>query len=187
MNRTKLLSVCLLGLGLTACNDKLGVEVLVTTETEPNDLFETANNIGTLSDDGNSIDISADIQFDDGSNTDLEDHFFVLSTFTGNAMVTVTQTDADADLALTEELSGSTDGAAFDDNGPGLAEVGTFAVLENTAFRFRVESAAANTDYTVSVTQAPASSSFEPAGPTAILVDPESGEARFETEGLKLD
>ena len=188
MNRTTLLSACLLGLGLTACNDKLGVELVVTEETEPNDTFATANNIGTLSDGGSSIDITADLQFDDGTNTDLQDHFFALATFTGNAAVTVTQTDPAADLILTEEVSASTDGATFDDNGAGVAEVGVISVIENVVFRFRVESAAANTDYTINIAQAPSVSlETEPTGPSAILVDPATGEARFEAEGIELD
>lgn len=188
MNRTTLLSACFLGLGLTACNEKLGVEPTVTNETEPNDTFATANNIGTLSDDGSSIDITADIEFDDGSNTDLEDHFQVLAAFSGNATVTVTQTDLAADMILVEELTESTDGATFDGNGIGVAEVGTIAVTENVLFRFRVECAAASTDYSISIQQAPAVSlETGETGPSAILIDPKTGEAQFETEGIELD
>lgn len=180
MNRLLILPAALLT--LAGCNEKTGLDLTVTAESEPNDLFSDADNLGSVSSDSDPLSVSASIEFDDGTNTDLQDHYIVLANFSGTVSVDLTPTDVAADLILVEEISESTDGVTFNDSGAGVPESGTFTVSNGVAFRFRVEVDAADTDYTIAIS--PVASVSAPVGESntesSLLIDPTTGEARLE-------
>ena len=182
MKLTTILTASLTLFGLSACNDMISEELAaVTSETEPNDMFDTANDIGTILDSDTVFDITGSIEVDDAMSLDIEDHFSFLSTIDGSFSITVTPTQAEANILVIEEISATTDGETFNAAGAGLGEVAVLDVAENTVFNFRIESQLADTDYTINVQQAPAAATAPGANQQPeIVVDRQTGSARLE-------
>lgn len=139
---------------LAACNDKQTVAGS-TAETEPNDTFATSDFLGALGN-ATSADVTGNIEHDDGNNDDLEDHFSILPSFSGQITVTLTPVEPTANVSFTEELTSTTDGVVTDAAGPGQPESAQFNVTSGITFRLRVETAAAATDYTLNFLSPPA-------------------------------
>ena len=182
--RSQTLTAALLSFVLVACNDKMLDDVGVTTELEPNDTFAAATNIGDLGPTAMPLTLTGDIEFDDGTNTDLEDHFIVLPTFTGDILVEAVPVEVGADLRIIEEIDASTDGVLINNTGAGVAESGTIAVQNSQGKNFRLEVTGADTGYTLNVSPvAPSMASSgadQPFTVQRVVVDTETGQAVLE-------
>ncbi len=188
MKLTSILSACVLGLCLASCNDTTGLVPTVTAESEPNDTFGSADLIGSIGGGADPASLTCDVQFDDGLNTDLQDHFIGISTYTGSVLVEVTPTEPTADLRIIEELTSSTDGATINATGAGAAESGMLSVSKDQGFNFRVETTLADTSYTLTVTEvSPISLGSERDEPLVhqIVIDSETGQAQARTFELE--
>jgi hypothetical protein len=144
----------LLAVLLAACNDKQTVAGSAV-ETEPNDTFATSDFLGAVGN-ATSADVTGNVEHDDGDNDDLEDHFSILPSFTGQITVTLTPVAPTANVSFTEELTSTTDGVVTDAAGAGQPESAQFNVTSGITFRLRVETAAAATDYTLNFLTPPA-------------------------------